>query len=233
MSNVTDFHLGQQVAITGRGGGWDDVIGRVDKEPKQGDPYVHIEYLTKIPNDFEWRGGDWSPEYLVINPGSPRELEQELSLLKQAASDERRRLVAEIDDLRRVGNDLNRELRLERERTTALIREKTAAEVEVEDLKAALHEASEQISRGTASYDRLRASADREIDRLLLECKAFDEVRQRDHATLQELYREVNEAHAALDYAFAKLLNQRSRNRLAGFRDGYAQRCIDVPTPEH
>jgi hypothetical protein len=94
-------------------------------------------------------------------------LTSDLTTLKQAASDERRRLCAEID-------------------------------------------------AGKAAYAKVVEAANGEIDK-------FQERHNQDHKELQGLYLEINEAHAALEYAFG-LLNDEQQSRLAGFRDGYAAR---------
>jgi hypothetical protein len=118
----------------------------------------------------------------------------ENSNLKQAASDERRRLVSEIDDLKAAVHEAEEQIdrarrseSVEVERTTALIKEKTALEVQVEDLLQG---------------------------------------RTNDLKAIQHLYSEINEYDAALEYAFG-LLSEQDKNRLAGFRDGYATRVND------
>lgn len=106
-------------------------------------------------------------------------LTSDLTTLKQAASDERRRLCAEIDDAK-------------------------------------------------ATVNRIKVQANKAIDDANAEIKQVVEARRKDHEELSGLYLEVNSAHAALEYAFG-LLNDEQQSRLAGFRDGYAQRVIDVP----
>lgn len=120
---------------------------------------------------------------LPVYEGGPRspkiaELRNEISLLKQAASDERRRLCAEID-------------------------------------------------REKAARDSLQRLANQEIDAhravgLEQEGVIADLEKTRDH-----LYAEINEAHAALEYAFTLLRSEEDKSRLAGFRDGYATRVND------
>lgn len=161
---------------------------------------------------------------LPVYEGGPRspkiaELRNEISTLTQAASDERRRLCEEIDRARRSES-------IEVERTTALIREKSALEVEVEDLKATVIEAAEQIGRGTRSYDKLKADANKEIDRWKAQVDDLLTGRTNDLKAMQHLYDEINEAHAALEYAFG-LLSDGDQRRLAGFRDGFATRVND------
>lgn len=126
------------------------------------------------------------------------ELRREIYDLTQAASDERRRLCAEIDSLKGEVDRAQRSESIEVERTT-----------------------------------RLKEHANAEIDRLNEQIEDLLKGRSNDLAAMQDLYREVNEGHAALEYAFGLLRSEEDKSRLAGFRDGYAQRCIDVPTPEH
>lgn len=95
----------------------------------------------------------------------------------------------------------------------------------IDDLDRARRSESVEVQR-TAALIREKTDLEIQVEDLL-------KGRTNDLATMQELYLEINGANAALDYAFSDLLNQRQRNRLAGFRSGYAQRAIDVPTPEH
>ena len=204
------INVGDRVVIKNRGGGWDGITGVVESIGSSDNraPYhIRYDHPASTPLGPPWAGGDWSRQYLK---SVSRKVEQ---------------------------------LELANERITALIREKTEAEVAVEDLRAevdrarrserieidkvadlraTLHEAQEQIDRAGRRIDQLKESANEAIDDLQAK-------RAHDFETLQHLYLEVNEAHAALDYSYANLLNQRQRNRLAGFRDGYAQRVIDVP----
>ena len=127
-------------------------------------------------------------------PRSPRifALEQEISHLKQAAADERRRLCNEINDL-------------QESRRKAIQNVQDAAANEVSDLKRSANEAIDDEK--ARSLALIKEKTDLEI-------------------TVEHLYSEINESHAALEYAFT-LLSNADQARLAGFRDGYATRVND------
>jgi hypothetical protein len=107
--------------------------------------------------------------------------------------------------------------------------------------RASLTEAaSAERRRLCAEIDALRATTrdlqGRAVDReneLQEEIHRIAEVAEaqseKDAAERDGLYRECNEFHAALEYAFT-LLGASDQSRLAGFRDGYATRANDVPS---
>lgn len=97
------------------------------------------------------------------------------------------------------------------------------------DLTNLKQAASDERRRLCAEIDRERAARTSLTELANAEIDKFQERHNQDHKELQGLYLEVNEAHAALEYAFG-LLNDEQQSRLAGFRDGYAQRAIDVPS---
>lgn len=97
------------------------------------------------------------------------------------------------------------------------------------DLTNLKQAASDERRRLCAEIDRERAARASLTELANAEIDKFQERHNQDHKELQGLYLEVNEAHAALEYAFG-LLNDEQQSRLAGFRDGYAQRAIDVPS---
>lgn len=93
-----------------------------------------------------------------------KELRGEISTLTMAASAERRRLCREIDDHRAVGLEQERRIRnlegtvrayadnagLQDERINALIREKTEAEIQVEDLREGALATARALDNGSA-----------------------------------------------------------------------------------
>lgn len=134
---------------------------------------------------------------LPVYEGGPRspkiaELRNEISTLTQAASDERRRLCAEINDL-------------QESRRKAIANVRDAANNEIDSLKA-------------RAADLIKEKSDLEI--------RLEDTQKRAYEETQHLYLEINEAHAALEYAFT-LLGKEDQGRLAGFRDGYATRVND------
>lgn len=104
----------------------------------------------------------------------------------------------------------------------------------IRELEKALTQATAELDKQTETVRNLRnergsltEAASEERRRLCAEIDNLKVIVQQNDVTLDGLYQECNELHAALEYAFTLLLAS-DQSRLAGFRDGYAQHVNDA-----
>jgi hypothetical protein len=111
------------------------------------------------------------------------------------------------------------------------IKELTKRVAELETTESALRnrianliDDRERARRSESIEGQRTAALIREKTDLELQVEDLLKGRKNDLAAMQELYLEINEAHAAIEYAFGLLRSKEDKSRLAGFRDGYATR---------